>query len=199
MNLNEAIEKLSGLVSKFNNEPTTEQTFIDAKLVDGTIIRYESLEVGMPLMVIDEAGNELPAPDGEHELEDGTMVTVESGIITEVATKSEEAPEAEMPEEMPIEQPMAAVESVTKEDFEALKTEVDSLKTRFEEFTKTNETLSADNVALKEIVKETFSIVEKLAKVPSDNPVSVRSNNPFKKSVSREQELESIINKFKNK
>jgi len=195
MNLNEAIEKLSGLVSKFNAEPTTEQTFIDAKLVDGTIVRYESLEVGLPLMVIDEAGNELPAPDGEHELEDGTMITVESGIITEVATKSEEAPE----EEMPIEQPMAAVESVTKEDFEALKTEVDSLKTKFEEFTKTNETLSADNVALKEIVKETFSIVEKLAKVPSDNPVSVRSNNPFKKTISREQELESIINKFKNK
>ena len=53
--------------------------------------------------------------------------------------------------------------------------------------------------SLKEIVKETFSIVEKLAKVPSDNPVSVRSNNPFKKSVTREQELESIINKFKNK
>jgi hypothetical protein len=195
MNLNEAIEKLSGLVSKFNAEPTTEQTFIDAKLVDGTIIRYKSLEVGLPLMVIDEAGNELPAPDGEHELEDGTMITVESGIITEVATKSEEAPE----EEMPIEQPMAAVESVSKEDFEALKSEVDNLKTKFEEFTKTNETLTADNVALKEIVKETFSIVEKLAKVPNDNPVSVRSNNPFKKSVTREEELETIINKFKNK
>jgi len=196
MNLNEAIEKLSGLVSKFNAEPTIKQTFIDAKLVDGTIIRYESLEVGMPLMVIDEAGNELPAPDGEHELEDGTMITVEGGIITEVATKEEEAPEVE---EAPIEQPMAAVETVSKEDFETLKTEVDNLKTRFEEFTKTNETLTADNVALKEIVKETFSIVEKLAKVPSDNPVSVRSNNPFKKSVTREQELESIINKFKNK
>jgi len=196
MNLNEAIEKLSGLVSKFNADTTSKEAFIDAKLVDGTIVRYESLEVGLPLMVIDEAGNELPAPDGEHELEDGTMLTVEGGIITEVATKEEEAPEME---EAPIEQPMAAVETVSKEDFETLKTEVDNLKTRFEEFTKTNETLTADNVALKEIVKETFSIVEKLAKVPSDNPVSVRSNNPFKKSISREEELETIINKFKNK
>ena len=195
MNLNEAIEKLSGLVSKFNAEPTTEQTFIDAKLVDGTIVRYEKLEVGQTLFVIDEAGNELPAPDGDHELEDGTKVTVESGIITEVASKDEEMPE----EEAPIEQPMAAVESVSKEDFETLKNEVDNLKTKFEEFTKTNETLSADNISMKEIVKETFSIVEKLAKVPSDNPVTVRSNNPFKKSVTREQELESIINKFKNK
>ena len=196
MNLNEAIEKLSGLVSKFNAEPTTEQTFIDAKLIDGTIIRYESLEVGMPLLVIDEAGNELPAPDGEHELEDGTKVTVEAGIITEVASKEEEAPEAE---EAPIEQPMAAVETVSKEDFETLKNEVADLKTKFEEFSTTNETLSADNIAMKEIVKETFSIVEKLANVPSQNPITVRSNNPFKKSVTREQELENLINKFKNK
>lgn len=196
MNLNEAIEKLSGLVSKFNAEPTTEQTFIDAKLMDGTIIRYESLEVGMPLLVIDEAGNELPAPDGEHELEDGTKVTVEAGIITEVASKEEEAPEEE---EAPIEQPMAAVESVSKEDFETLKNEVADLKSKFEEFSTTNETLSADNIAMKEIVKETFSIVEKLANVPSQNPITVRSNNPFKKSVTREQELENLINKFKNK
>ena len=196
MNLNEAIEKLSGLVSKFNAEPTTEQTFIDAKLIDGTIIRYESLEVGMPLLVIDEAGNELPAPDGEHELEDGTKVTVEAGIITEVASKEEEAPEAE---EAPIEQPMAAVETVSKEDFETLKNEVADLKSKFEEFSTTNETLSADNIAMKEIVKETFSIVEKLANVPSQNPITVRSNNPFKKSVTREQELENLINKFKNK
>jgi len=199
MNLNEAIEKLSGLVSKFNADTTSKEAFIDAKLVDGTIVRYESLEVGMPLLIIDEAGNELPAPDGEHELEDGTKITVEGGIITEVASKSEEAPEAEMPEEMPIEQPMAAVESVSKEDFETLKTEVDNLKTRFEEFTKANETLASDNVAMKEIVKETFSIVEKLAKLPSENPVSVRSNNPFKKTISREQELDNLINKFKNK
>ena len=196
MNLNEAIEKLSGLVSKFNAEPTTEQTFIDAKLMDGTIVRYESLEVGMPLLVIDEAGNELPAPDGEHELEDGTKITVEAGIITEVASKEEEAPEVE---EAPIEQPMAAVESVSKEDFETLKSEVADLKSKFEEFSTTNETLSADNIAMKEIVKETFAIVEKLANVPSQNPITVRSNNPFKKSVTREQELENLINKFKNK
>lgn len=199
MNLNEAIEKLSGLVSKFNADTTSGQTFVDAKLIDGTIIRYESLEVGMPLMVIDEAGNELPAPDGEHELEDGTIVTVEAGIITEVASKEEEAPEAEMPEEAPIEQPMAAIESVSKEDFETLKSEVADLKTKFEEFSKRNETLSADNIAMKQIVKETFSIVEKLAAIPTENPVSVRSNNPFKKTITREQEIENLINKFKNK
>ena len=197
MNLNEAIEKLSGLISKFNatETETTTETFVDAKLADGTIVRYEKLEVGMPLMVIDEAGNELPAPNGEHELEGGIMVKVEDGIIIEVATKEEEMPE----EEMPLEQPMAAVETITKEEFETLKAEVADLKTKFEEFTKTNDTITAENTAMRAIVKETFSIVEALAKVPSTNPVEVKNNNPFKKSVSREQEIENLINKFKNK
>lgn len=197
MNLNEAIEKLSGLISKFNatETETTNETFVDAKLMDGTIVRYEKLEVGMPLMVIDEAGNELPAPNGEHELEGGIMVKVEDGIIVEVATKEEEMPE----EEMPLEQPMAAVETITKEEFETLKAEVADLKTKFEEFTKTNDTITAENTAMRAIVKETFSIVEALAKVPSTNPVEVKNNNPFKKSVSREQEIENLINKFKNK
>ena len=197
MNLNEAIEKLSGLISKFNatETETTTEAFIDAKLIDGTIVRYEKLEVGMPLMVIDEAGNELPAPNGEHELEGGIMVKVEDGIIIEVATKEEEMPE----EEMPLEQPMAAVETITKEEFETLKAEVADLKTKFEEFTKTNDTITAENTAMRAIVKETFSIVEALAKVPSTNPVEVKNNNPFKKSVSREQEIENLINKFKNK
>jgi len=181
MNLNEAIEKLSGLISKFNatETETTTETFVDAKLMDGTIVRYEKLEVGMPLMVIDEAGNELPAPNGEHELEGGIMVKVEDGIIIEVATKEEEMPE----EEMPLEQPMAAVETITKEEFETLKAEVETLKTKFEEFTKTNDTITAENTAMRAIVKETFSIVEALAKVPSTNPVEVKNTNPFKKSI----------------
>ena len=45
MNLNEAIEKLSGLISKFNatETETTNETFIDAKLIDGTIVRYDKI------------------------------------------------------------------------------------------------------------------------------------------------------------
>jgi len=199
MNLTEAIDKLSALITKFNAEDTTTTTaFTDAKLQDGTIVRYEKLEVGMPLMVIDEAGKEIPAPDGEHMLEDGTQVTVEAGIITEIASPQEEAPE----EEMPLEQPMAAVETVTKAEFEALKAEIDALKTKFEEFTTTVETnnkVTAENTELKAIVKETFSIVEALAKVPNTNPIEIKNNNPFKKAISREQEIENLINKFKNK
>ena len=59
----------------------TKQVFKDAKLQDGTIVSAEAFEPGQELMIIDEAGNKTPAPDGEHILEDGTCVYVTNGKI----------------------------------------------------------------------------------------------------------------------
>jgi len=59
----------------------TKQVFKDAKLQDGTIVSAEAFEPGQALMIIDEAGNKTPAPDGEHILEDGTCVYVTGGLI----------------------------------------------------------------------------------------------------------------------
>jgi hypothetical protein len=59
----------------------TKQVFKDAKLQDGTIVSAEAFEPGQELMIIDEAGNKTPAPDGEHILEDGTCVYVTDGKI----------------------------------------------------------------------------------------------------------------------
>jgi len=62
----------------------TKQVFKDAKLQDGTIVSAEAFEPGQELMIIDEAGNKTPAPDGEHTLEDGTEVYVVGGLIDRV-------------------------------------------------------------------------------------------------------------------
>lgn len=58
--------------------------FESALLKDGTEIRYDGeLAVGTPIMVVTAEG-ELPAPDATHELEDGTLVTTQSGEVTEI-------------------------------------------------------------------------------------------------------------------
>lgn len=69
----------------------TKQVFKDAKLQDGTIVSAETFEPGQDLMIIDEAGNRTPAPDGEHILEDGTCVYVSGGKIDRVEAAVEEA------------------------------------------------------------------------------------------------------------
>ena len=63
-------------------EEAVEAAFLDAKLVDGTIVRIEpAVEVGAVVKVIDEAANEIDAPDGDHELEDGTIIRTEGAVV----------------------------------------------------------------------------------------------------------------------
>jgi len=48
-------------------------------LENGTKVHVKGEEV----FVVDEDGNEMPAPDGEHTLEDGETITTEDGKIVE--------------------------------------------------------------------------------------------------------------------
>jgi hypothetical protein len=51
----------------------------------GGKVMIDSLEVGGKVTIKDEAGNEAPAPAGDHELVDGTVITLdETGVIAEV-------------------------------------------------------------------------------------------------------------------
>jgi hypothetical protein len=102
------------------NEETeiVKEIFLDAKLVDGTAIKVsgEGLVEGAKVVVITEEG-EIPAPDGVHELEDGTKVETKEGIIAKIE---------EMLEEPEMEKPKAEVEiEVSKE--EKMESEVVSL------------------------------------------------------------------------
>jgi hypothetical protein len=67
------------------------EIFMDAKLVDGTVIKVsgEELVEGAEVKVVtDEA--EIMAPDGTHELSDGTKVETKDGIIVKIETMMED-------------------------------------------------------------------------------------------------------------
>jgi hypothetical protein len=73
------------------------------KLIDGvTILEAESFEAGMPVFVVAENGDKVPAPIGEHELEDGKILVItEEGMIAEIKEKvvedvAEETADVEM-------------------------------------------------------------------------------------------------------
>lgn len=93
---------------------TVKEIFLDAKLVDGTIIKVEgdSLAEGAKVVVITEDA-EVPAPDGVHELEDGTKVETKEGIIAKIEEAVAEAEEeGEMPEAPEAEAPAVDVQLV---------------------------------------------------------------------------------------
>jgi len=82
------------------------EIFLDAKLADGTVIKVEgdSLVEGAKVIVVTPDA-EIPAPDGVHELEDGTKVETKEGIIAkieEVVSEDEgEKPEIEIEMKQP--------------------------------------------------------------------------------------------------
>lgn len=89
---------------------TVKEIFLDAKLADGTVVKVEgdSLVEGKKVVVVTEEA-EIPAPDGVHELEDGTKVETKDGLIVKVEEKVMEGPEMEKPE-VEIELPSLALE-----------------------------------------------------------------------------------------
>lgn len=95
-------------------------------LEDGTVIEYESLEVGKPVMVIVEGQDPAPLADGEYELDDQIMVIAE-GKIAEIKPKEEEEKPAE--EEAPVEQAVDNVEAIF--NLEKLKALIDLTKDGF--------------------------------------------------------------------
>lgn len=153
--------------------------FLDAKLVDGTIVRIEpDVEVGASVKVIDEEANEIDAPDGDHELEDGTIIRTEGAVITDVieAEVEEEGPEAEAEEveeemsseEIDLEVKMAAIadDVVASKKFASAKS-VKAINDRFAE--------------VERAISMITDIVEKMAAKPSVEPTK-KVANPFSRS-----------------
>ena len=84
--------------------------FAEGVLADGTIVKFDKLEAGGIISVVTPDG-EIPAPVGEHELEDGTIIVVlEEGIIAEVKMVEADGNEVEVDVEMSEEDDAPAIE-----------------------------------------------------------------------------------------
>ena len=77
---------------------TVEVQLAQMKLSDGvTVLEAASFEAGQEVNIVAEDGTTTPAPVGEHELEDGSVLIItEAGLIAEIRVKEMEAEEVEM-------------------------------------------------------------------------------------------------------
>lgn len=117
MNLSEQITNAikSGFDAILNKTEEVKIEMAQMKLVDGvTILEAESFEAGQPVFIVAENGDLIPAPIGEHELEDNTiLVIVEEGIIAEIKVKEEVETEDEVVVEEEVEMSDDATEKLT--------------------------------------------------------------------------------------
>ena len=193
MNLKEGIEKLKGLIEKFNVEPivTTEQSFTEAKLMDGvTIVQYDAEELaqGMPVNVVTPEGI-LPMPDGEYVMEDGSKLVVMGGLVAEYE-KAEAMPEGETNAPVAVAEPTTpatgemevktAPKRVIKSQVEEhiFSLELEGFEPIKVDFSSMFKALVDENKALKDINKEMFGIVKAISNEPSVAPTE-KVNKPF--------------------
>ncbi len=146
-----------------------EQEFKEAKLADGvTIVTWGGELEGAELMIVSEQGK-IPAPDGDHTLESGEIVTVAEGKVVAVTPKKEEETE-EVKEEMAEKEDydMKTINTMLKECM----AKIDMLEKKIVEGTiekKVDEAMSAIN-SQKEAFTQLVDLVDRIAKLPSDEP-----------------------------
>lgn len=167
----EAIKQLLGL--KFeaaapageNAEPAESETpKNEITLKDGIIARYEGdLAVGGELYVVTPQGETI-APDGNYEMEDGTVITVAGGTISAVMPPAESAA------------PDQGMSKDFTEDIEALKAEM----SKNAELLAKVEAITAELNNVKEAFMKTVELVETFNNTPA-NPEEKPIDAMFKK------------------
>jgi hypothetical protein len=153
-------------------------------LVDGTKVMISELKIGGMVELADGT----PAPQGEHQLMDGTIIQVdELGLIVEIASPKEDVIEEEpVAPAAPVEpaQDTNAMIQELKDDYENKKMELD-----------------AKIAALESKVKEGFAqvaeLVEALSNTPTAEPTQ-KSANAFQSYVTTNDSKYERLEKYRN-
>jgi hypothetical protein len=167
MKAKEALEQIKSLLFAdeaeiLTNEVVTE--FAEGVLADGTIVKFDRLEVGGMISVVTEEG-EIPAPVGEHELEDGTIVLVsEPGIIAELKLAESIEVKAEKEEEEPKEEEAFDYDAKFLEISETFNSKMTEIESKVS--------------ALNDVTKKLIEFMEAFAQVESA-PESQAPKNTF--------------------
>jgi len=166
---------INTLKSVFSDEEVAaeDKTFGEAALVDGTIVKWEGeLAEGTALTVVLPEG-EVAAPDGIHEVEDGTIIETAGGLVVNIQAMSDIATQdneftSEMLNEM-VEKALAKYAEAFTATLEGVKAENEGLKLELAAIVADKESLKKEFSAtlnkvgteLEEIVKSEASTASK--------------------------------------
>lgn len=166
-------------------EATPEQ-FGEVKDINGAftlLFEGDVLEVGKEVKVRTADGQELSAPDGNHELENGMMIKTEGGKVVEITTKTEN--EDKTDEDMA--EQISEVEGVEVEKMEKTDEEMETEEEEMEEKVSpmVEEVAEAVIEAVKDEItamkKELAEIKDRMAKI-EDAPATMKTEPEVKMS-----------------
>lgn len=178
MSLQKRVEKLFekyAVISAKLSEEKEEVKMAEATLDSGQTIATdaEAWAIGVAVFVVNEEGEQIPLPDGEYKLEDGTEFTVAEGVVAAWEMPAAEAPAEEL-----------AAEVLTREMVsEMIAAEVGKLQEK-----------------LSKQIQEKEAQIEKLSKQPAGglvrNPVKVQMSREDIAKLPLAERVKAIQNQF---
>jgi len=176
-------ERISEIFDKYSVqlevEEKTEVKFATATLESGQEIQTdaESFAVGVSVFVVNDEGEQIPLPDGDYTLADGSMLVVSEGAIVEVneaseepAVEAEEDKEEEMSEEPKAEEVEASQEVLTREEVAGMIAEaIEATKAEF------SSQIEERDAKITELSKQATKSLSRAPKMEAPAPVDLKS------------------------
>lgn len=176
-------ERISEIFDKYSVELSVEENaevkFAVATLDSGQEIQTEaeSFAVGASVFVVNDEGEQIPLPDGEYTLADGSMLVVAEGAIVEVneaseepAVEAEEDKEEEMSEEPKTEEVEASSEVLTREEVAGMIAEaIEATKAEF------SSQIEERDAKITELSKQAAPSLSRAPKMEVKAPVDLKS------------------------
>ena len=177
-------ERISDIFEKYSVELSVEENaevkFAVATLDSGQEIQTdaEAFAVGVAVFVVNDEGEQIPLPDGEYTLQDGSMLVVAEGAVTEVkeaeaeepAVEAEEDKEEEMSEEPKAEEVEASSEVLTREEVAGMIAEaIEATKAEF------SSQIEERDAKITELSKQATKSLSRAPKMEAPAPVDLKS------------------------
>jgi hypothetical protein len=190
----EMLKEIKNLLGvELSEEVKTEKQVILAqlKLENGTVIEADDFTQGKDVFILTE-DERVALPKGEYQLEDGrTLEVIEDGVINSVEVKAEEEPE-DMPEEEE-EKELDETQYPTREEFDALKEMVMSMKEEMGAYGDKDEDKMEEEAELKE------ELSKPAAEPIKHNPEAQKTKKVLYSQKRANNTLDIVMNKILNK
>jgi hypothetical protein len=201
MDIKAELQKIKSYLMSSENVETTSVAFANYAIVGGGEVKIEGeIAVGSAVSIMDDSGNEVPAPDGDYTLDGVANIKVVGGSITEITPIAEEEPATEPTEvEVEVEQSAdttALPEYVNEQPIDTKKMQemadrlvtcesmISELMAKVESMTKANTAMTA--------------VIEEMSKAPTAEvvkPAQFSFINKKEDVYSRLEKLKNSINK----
>jgi len=172
-----ATEMLNQVKNLLGVELSEEVKLEQMKLENGTVLEAEAFEKDNEVFIVTE-DEKVPVPSGEYSLEDGKILVVEEGIISDIKEMEEEVEEEVVEEEEATSEEEEMKEEVyaSKDEVSELKAIIEDLKAKLE--LKDQETAEEIGLAMTTMLSEQEKVEEAVKEELSKPAAEPIKHNP---------------------